>query len=136
MENLGARTVAAAPRETKRIPLLVAGIVLFIGSEAMFFSGLFGTYYTLRAQNSVWTPPDVKVDAIRLVATAVLLSSSATMQMASRRVKGGDVASMRRWILLTFLLGAAFLGFEGHEWATEPFSIATNSYGSMFFTLT
>ena len=52
METLGARTLAAAPRETKRIPLLVAGIVLFIGSEAMFFSGLFGTYYTLRAQTS------------------------------------------------------------------------------------
>ena len=136
MEALRARPAAAAPRETKRIPLLVVGIVLFIGSEAMFFSGLFGTYYTLRAQNPVWAPPDIKVDAIRLVATFVLLSSSATMQLAARRIKQGSVASMRRWIWLTFLLGAAFIGFEMHEWLTEPFSIATNSYGSMFYTLT
>jgi cytochrome c oxidase subunit 3 len=136
METLGARSIAAAPRETKRVPLLVVGIVLFIGSESMFFAALFGTYYTLRAQNSVWTPPDIKVDAIRLVATAILLSSSATMQMASNRVKEGNVRSMRWWIVLTFLMGAAFLGLETHEWLTAPFDIGTNAYGSMFFTLT
>src|SRR5438094_5519431 len=116
METLRARSIAAAPRETKRVPLLVVGIVLFIGSESMFFSGLFGTYYTLRAQSSVWAPPDIKVDALRLLATAILLSSSATMQTASHRVKQGNVASMRRWILLTFLMGAEFLGLETHEW--------------------
>jgi cytochrome c oxidase subunit III len=135
METVGTRSVAA-PRETKRIPLLVIGIVLFIGSEAMFFSGLFGTYYTLRAQAATWTPPDVKVDVLRLIPTAILLSSSFTMQLASHRIKQGRVSSMRRWILVTFLMGATFLGFETHEWLTEPFSIATNSYGSMFFTLT
>src|SRR6266576_2133081 len=136
METVGARPVPVAPRETKRIPLLVVGIVLFIGSEAMFFSGLFGTYYTLRATAPHWAPPDIKVNAIRIIATVILLSSSATVQMVSRRVKQGDVASMRRWIWLTFLMGAAFIGLEMHEWLTEPFSIATNSYGSMFYTLT
>jgi cytochrome c oxidase subunit 3 len=58
------------------------------------------------------------------------------MQMASHRVKQGNVPSMRRWILLSFVLGAAFLGFEMHEWLTVPFAIATDSYGSIFFTLT
>src|SRR5438132_767225 len=138
MGTLEARPVsaAAAPRETTRIPLLVVGIVLFIGSELMFFSGLFGTYYTLRAQAVKWAPPDIKVDAIRLVATAILLSSSGAMQMASHRIKQNDAASMKRWIVITFLMGAAFLGFETHEWMTAPFGIDTNAYGSMFFTLT
>src|SRR5207253_411134 len=94
--------------ERRRDPIqpfvLVVGIVLFIGSEAMFFSGLFGTYYTLRAQTAVWTPKDIKVDAIRLLATVILLSSSLTMQMASHRIKQGDTASMRRWIWFTFLM--------------------------------
>ena len=136
MESVPARSSPAAPRETHRVPLLVVGIVLFIGSEAMFFSGLFGTYYTLRAQATVWAPPDIKVNAIRLIATVILLSSSATMQMASHRIKQGDVPSMRRWIVLSFLMGATFLALEIHEWVTEPFSIATNSYGSIFYTLT
>ena len=138
METLEARPVAAAPapRETQRIPLLVVGIVLFLGSELMFFSSLFGTYFTLRSQNSVWTPPDIKVDAIRLLATAILLSSSATMQLASHRMKQGNAPAMKRWIWITFLMGAAFLGFETHEWMTASFSIGTDAYGSMFFTLT
>jgi cytochrome c oxidase subunit III len=136
MESVRARSTHVAPRETNRVPLLVVGIVLFIASEAMFFSGLFGTYYTLRMRATVWAPPSIDVDALRLIATAILISSSATMQMASHRVKQGDVPSMRRWILLSFVLGAAFLGFEMHEWLTVPFAIATDSYGSIFFTLT
>jgi cytochrome c oxidase subunit III len=136
MESVRARSTHVAPRETNRVPLLVVGIVLFIASEAMFFSGLFGTYYTLRMRATVWAPPSIDVDALRLIATAILISSSATMQMASHRVKQGNVPSMRRWILLSFVLGAAFLGFEMHEWLTVPFAIATDSYGSIFFTLT
>jgi cytochrome c oxidase subunit 3 len=136
MESVRARSTHVAPRETNRVPLLVVGIVLFIASEAMFFSGLFGTYYTLRVRATVWAPPSIDVDALRLIATAILISSSATMQMASHRVKQGNVPSMRRWILLSFVLGAAFLGFEMHEWLTVPFAIATDSYGSIFFTLT
>ena len=137
METFEPRSVAAAsPRETKRIPLLVVGIVLFLGSELMFFSSLFGTYYTLRAQNAVWTPPDVKVDALRLLSTSILVASSGTMQMASHRIKQGRVSSMKRWTVLTFFMGAAFLGFQAHEWATVTFTIGTNAYGSTFFAMT
>src|SRR5919198_3107485 len=123
METIQARSVAtaSAPRETTRIPLLVIGIVLFLGSELMFFSSLFGMYYTLRAQNTVWTPADIKVDALRLLSTSILIASSGTMQMAAHRIKQGRVASMKRWIWLTFLMGSAFLGFQAHEWMSVPF---------------
>src|SRR5437588_308346 len=138
MEALHARSVSVvpAPRETKRVPLLVVGIVLFLGSELMFFSALFGTYFTLRAQNIVWTPPDIKVDTLRLLSTSILVASSGTMQMAAHRIKQGDVHSMRRWIVLTLLMGGTFLGFQAHEWMTVPFSISTNAYGSTFFAMT
>jgi cytochrome c oxidase subunit III len=138
METAQARLVPAAParRETTRIPLLVVGIVLFLGSELMFFSSLFGTYYTLRAQNSLWTPSDVKVDAVRLLSTSILIASSGTMQMAAHRIKQGRPASMKRWIWLTLLMGATFLGFQAHEWMTSTFHISTDAYGSMFFAMT
>jgi cytochrome c oxidase subunit 3 len=138
MATLEARpvTAAPAPRQTQRIPLLVVGIVLFLGSELMFFSSLFGTYYTLRAQNTTWTPPDIKVDALRLLSTSILIASSGTMQMAAHRIKQGRVASMKRWIWLTFLMGSAFLGFQAHEWMTVPFKISSGAYGSTFFAMT
>src|ERR671931_1294529 len=128
MATLEARpvTAAPAPRQTQRIPLLVVGIVLFLGSELMFFSSLFGMYYTLRAQNTVWTPSDIKVDALRLLSTSILVASSGTMQMAAHRIKQGRVSSMKRWVWLSWLMGAAFLGFQGHEWMTVSFDIATD----------
>jgi cytochrome c oxidase subunit 3 len=124
------------PRESERLPLLLVGMVLFIGSEAMFFSGLFGTYYTLRAHAVQWAPAEIKVSTLRLVETAILLSSSGTMQLASHRIKQDRIAGMKRWIWISFLAGAAFLGFETHEWMTVSFNIGTSAYGSMFFTLT
>src|SRR5919197_3909886 len=138
MATLEARpvTAAPAPRQTQRIPLLVVGIVLFLGSELMFFSSLFGTYYTLRAQNTTWTPPDIKVDALRLLSTSILIASSGTMQMAAHRIKQDRVASFKRWVWLTWFMGAAFLGFQAHEWMTVPFHISTNAYGSAFFAMT
>jgi cytochrome c oxidase subunit 3 len=120
----------------RRLPLLVVGIILFIGSELMFFSSLFGMYFTLRAQSSRWTPEDIKVDFVRLFFTLVLLGSSATMQMGVHRLKQGNVAAFKRWTWLTWLMGAAFLGAQGHEWATVPFQISTNAYGSAFFAMT
>jgi cytochrome c oxidase subunit III len=133
--SVSAATSVRTPAR-ERLPLLVVGIILFIGSELMFFASLFGMYFTLRAQSSRWTPPDVKVDFIRLFFTLVLLGSSFTMQTATHRLKQGNVASFQRWTWITWLMGAAFLGAQGHEWATVPFQISTNAYGSAFFAMT
>jgi cytochrome c oxidase subunit 3 len=138
MTTLPVRSASAAPApsETTRVPLLVVGIVLFLGSELMFFSSLFGAYFTLRAQDIAWAPPEIKVDPIRLLSTAILVASSGTMQMAAHRIKQGRVASMKRWIWLSALMGATFLGFQAHEWTSVHFAISTNAYGSTFFAMT
>jgi cytochrome c oxidase subunit III len=130
----GAR--AAAPTVRERVPLLVVGIVLFIGSELMFFASLFGAYFTLRAQSTQWAPSDIRVNFYRTFFTAVLVGSSFTMQHAVNLVKRGDVAGMRRWVWVTWVMGAAFLGAQAHEWATTSFQISTNAYGSTFFAMT
>jgi cytochrome c oxidase subunit 3 len=134
MSVTAATTVRTHSRQ--RLPLLVVGIILFIGSELMFFASLFGMYFTLRAQSTEWAPSEIKVDFIRLFFTLVLLGSSFTMQTATHRLKQGNVASFRRWTWVTWLMGAAFLGAQGHEWATVPFQISTNAYGSAFFAMT
>ncbi|HXJ65788.1 MAG TPA: cytochrome c oxidase subunit 3 [Actinomycetota bacterium] len=121
------------PRTT---PLLVVGIVLFLGSELMFFASLFGMYFTLRAQNRLWTPQEVVVDTYRVAFTLALVASSFTMQHAVTRLKRGDRAGMRRWIWITILLGVVFLGGQINEWIDLPFRIHTDAYGSAFYTMT
>nr|MBA3728827.1 heme-copper oxidase subunit III [Actinomycetota bacterium] len=43
----------------RRPPLLTVGMVLFLGSELMFFAALFAMYFTLRAQAAEWPPAGV-----------------------------------------------------------------------------
>jgi cytochrome c oxidase subunit 3 len=134
---VSATTSAPAVRPTaKPVPLLVVGIVLFLGSELMFFASLFGMYFTLRAQGGPWAPSDVGLDVTRLVFTAILVGSSFTMQHAVGRLKAGDPAGMRRWVWLTFVMGVVFLGGQTHEWVTLPFRIHTDAYGSAFYAMT
>lgn len=123
-------------RGAKPLPLLVAGIVLFLGSELMFFASLFGMYFTLRAQDHPWTPPDIDVDLYRVFFTAFLVASSFTMQHAVGRLKQGDRAGFRRWVWLTFVFGVVFLGGQVNEWITLPFRIHTDAYGSAFYAMT
>lgn len=132
----GAATGATFAARSERIPLLVVGIVLFLGSELMFFASLFGMYFTLRSQAAFWAPPDIKVDAVRLIFTSILVASSGTMQMAVHRVREGNVRAMQRWVLLTLAMGITFLAGQAHEWASLPFTIASNAYASAFYAMT
>jgi cytochrome c oxidase subunit 3 len=123
-------------RGARPVPLLVVGIVLFLGSELMFFASLFGMYFTLRAQNDPWTPEDVRVTLVRVIFTSILVASSFTMQHAVTRIRAGDLAGMRRWVWISFVMGIAFLAGQTDEWIKLPFRINTDAYGSAFYATT
>jgi cytochrome c oxidase subunit 3 len=117
-------------------PPPVFGMVLFLTSELMFFAGLFAAYFTLRTIAPEWPPPDVELDmTLTIVATVMLTASSLTMHAGITRLRGGDHRWMRRWIGITFLLGAAFLVVKIYEFATASFGIASHAYGSLWFTI-
>jgi cytochrome c oxidase subunit 3 len=47
----------------------------------------------------------------------------------------GEYKKARNWIIVSFLLGAAFLGNQMYEWKTLPFRAHTNAYGSLFYIM-
>src|SRR5512143_2348872 len=108
----GAATVKGALPEgarARRMDITYLGVLLFIASEAMFFAGLFAAYFNARATHPVWPPPGVHPEIlIPIVLTAILLTSSATMQLALRRIARDDHVGMRRALMLTIVLGAMF----------------------------
>ncbi len=124
--------------DSARIPLLPVGTVVWLASEVMFFSGLFGAYFALRAATpGDWPPADVELD--RLVSglfTLLLVASSGTVQLAVRALAGGRRIAFRRWLLITVALAAAFLLNQGHEWLTLGFSVSSHPYGSAFYVMT
>jgi cytochrome c oxidase subunit 3 len=127
---------AVSPHE--RTPVLTVGTVVWLASELMFFSGLFAAYFTLRAAaHGDWPPDDVHLKVVTSgVFTLALVASSGSMQLAVRSVAAGRLPAFRRWIVVTFLLAAAFIANQAHEWASLEFSVSSHAYGSAFYVMT
>ncbi len=120
----------------QRPQLLAVGVMIWLGSEFMFFSGLFAAFFTIRSAAKVWPPAGTELDTYQaLIFTIVLLASSPTMQFGVWAQEHGHRTKARIWIGLTLILGGAFLGNQAYEWKTLPFHAHTNAYGSLFYIM-
>jgi cytochrome c oxidase subunit III len=125
----------------RRTPSSLLGMVIFITSEMMFFGALFGAYFTIRAQAGEWPPADTPpIDALRTgIFTIFLVASSFTQHLGVLAIRREDRAGLIRWTEITILLGILFLAGQGLEYAelfAEDFTIGTNVFGTLFFTMT
>jgi len=132
--------VTMAPPQ-RRTPSSLLGMVIFITSELMFFGALFGAYFTIRAQAGEWPSPGTPhIDALRTaIFTVFLVASSFTQHLGVLAIRKGDRPGLVRWTLVTIGLGVVFLIGQGIEYAElfdEGFTIGTNSFGTLFFTMT
>src|SRR6266511_6418280 len=118
------------------------GMVLFIASEVMFFGGLFGAYFTIRAASSTWPPEGTAELDARYAAllTTVLVTSSVFMQLAVYAIRRGDQRWLVRWLGVTLALGFIFLCMQGYDYYTlgvhEDFRLSSGVFGSLFYTMT
>jgi cytochrome c oxidase subunit III len=120
------------------------GMVLFIASEVMFFGGLFGAYFTIRASATSWPPAgsDIKPLTPGYVAglTAILVTSSVFMQLAVFAIRRGDQRALVRWLSITLLFGIVFLIGQGYDYYNlavhEHMVLRSGVFGSTFYTLT
>jgi len=121
----------------RRPTALGVGVVVWLASELMFFSGLFAAYFTLRANTRPWPPEGVELETVRTAAaTAVLVASSFTMHVAVKAAEHDDRGRSIRWLAITAVLGAIFLTNQGFEYTEAPFSISSHAYGSAFYLMT
>ena len=97
------------------------GMWFFLVSEVMFFSGLIAAYTVYRA----WSPEAFHLASKHMDKwwgfgnTWVLLTSSLTMALAVRCSQVGDRKGIVRNLILTLVLGTAFLGVKATEYQTE-----------------
>ena len=98
------------------------GMWLFLLTEIMFFGGLFASYaiYRLRYFEAFREGShllNVKFGAIN---TAVLIGSSLTMALAVRAAQLSRRKAMIAFIILTMVLGIAFIGIKlNYEWSAD-----------------
>ena len=138
----------AAPYELPREPLLSQlsgpkspgwwGMVCLCATEGMLFASFFASYLFLRGSVEAFLGEGGKYPSLTLPIpmTILLLSSSATMWWAERGIKRGKQMQLRIGLLVTFLLGLAFLVLQGFEYANKSTGPSTSAYDSIFFTTT
>ena len=70
------------------------------------------------------------------IMSVILVGSSLPIFLAEHAIKRGGVNTMRVCLMLAFLMGAAFLGHEGYEYAHLEFNWTKNAYSSIFYATT
>lgn len=124
----------------ERPPLLSVGVMIWLGSELMFFSGLFAAYFTIRAHAAVWPILSGEhLDTIQAgVFSVILIVSSPTFQIGVWAQERGERRKATAWIVISWLLGAAFVAntlYEWHDFASHAHGPALNAYWSLFYIM-
>jgi cytochrome c oxidase subunit III len=94
------------------------GMWLFLGTEVMFFGGMFCAYLIYR----LWYYQEFAAGSRSLdiwlgtINTAVLICSSLTVALGVRAAQMGKRKLLVLLLLLTLVFGLAFLGIKGIEW--------------------
>lgn len=123
---------------------------MWLGSEVMFFAGLFAIYFTLRAASpELWAEQTAKLNfPYALTNTLILVSSSFTAQfgvfaaerLQSRRTGWAPTKwGMVEWFYLTYALGAVFVAGQVFEYAnlvSEGIMFNGDAYGTAFYITT
>jgi len=115
------------------------GFWIYLMSDALIFAGLFATFGVL-STSYAGGPTPREIFELPLVAlnTAILLVSSITFGFAMLAMESGKVRTVQLWMLVTGLLGAAFVGVELCEFGNLIAEGATpqrSAFLSAFFTL-
>ena len=122
------------------IPSGKLGMWLFLASEVMFFTGLFGAYIVLRAGHPAWPGSEGHLNVwIGTFNTLVLICSSTTIVLALVAAETKSVAAVRKWLLVTIGLGVLFLcikGFEYYAKFSHHILPSTNLFWGSYFVMT
>ncbi|GAA2342866.1 aa3-type cytochrome oxidase subunit III [Streptomyces angustmyceticus] len=123
--------------------LTSVGTIIWLSSELMFFAALFAMYFTLRSVtgSEYWKE---SASALNLpfsaTNTTILVLSSLTCQLGVFAAERGDVKKLRAWFVVTFIMGAIFIGGQVFEYTElvkhEGLSLSSGPYGSVFYLTT
>ncbi|MCM3696426.1 heme-copper oxidase subunit III [Microbacterium sp. KSW4-11] len=145
-------TYNQALRSVKRPDPVAVGTIVWLGSEVMFFAGLFAIYFTIRNTSpELWAARTELLNIpFAAVNTLILVLSSFTAQagvFAAERFqpyRRGSLWNFRQWgmvewFYVTFIMGAVFVSGQVWEYATliaEGMPISADSYASAFYLTT
>lgn len=135
-----------------RPSMVAVGTIIWLSSELMFFAALFASYFTIRSVSEDLWLQNTELLNIPFAAanTTILVLSSVTCQLGVFAAERGQVGrtgsvlnvrgwGLREWFILTYVMGAIFIGGQALEYAElihEGVTIPSSAYGTMFYLTT
>ena len=132
--------------------MVSVGTIIWLSSELMFFAALFAAYFTVRSVSpELWAQETEKLNVpFSTVNTIILVLSSVTCQLGVFAAERGQVGrsgsvlkvsgwGLREWFVLTYVMGAVFIGGQALEYAElvhEGVTIPSSAYGTLFYLAT
>jgi cytochrome c oxidase subunit 3 len=135
-----------------RPSMVSVGTIVWLASELMFFAALFAAYFTIRSVSpELWAQNTVKLNVpFSSINTTILVLSSLTCQLGVFAAERGQVGrrgsvfdvpgwGLREWFVLTYVMGAVFIGGQALEYTElvhENVTLSSSAYGSVFYLTT
>lgn len=132
--------------------MVSVGTIVWLSSELMFFAALFAAYFTIRSVSpELWAQETELLNVpFSTVNTIILVLSSVTCQLGVFKAEDGKVGrtgsllqvkqwGLREWFILTYVMGAIFIGGQAFEYAElvhEGLTIPSSAYGTVFYLAT
>jgi heme/copper-type cytochrome/quinol oxidase subunit 3 len=113
------------------------GMLVVITTEGMIFLVLLATYFFLRASAPEWPPSGIEAPELfqASIYTVVLIGSSAPVFWADAAIKRGRLGQAQLGLLLSWLMGAAFLVHTVLDFRALHFGSRDNAYGSIYYSV-
>ena len=116
------------------------GFWIFLITDCILFGSLFATYMVLHQNTNGGPTPEELFRMPGIIAeTFILLTSSFTSGLAVLGMHKGNKQQLIGWLMVTVMLGVAFIGLELSEFYNmvvhDHATIRTSAFLSAFFTL-
>jgi heme/copper-type cytochrome/quinol oxidase subunit 3 len=125
---------------TRGVQNSVAAMLIFIGTEIMFFSGLISAFIVVKS-GAAWPPPGqprLPIEATAFNTVMLLLSGLALRKTDRAFAEFRDAERAQRLLLLTMGLGLLFVTLQGYEWVRLlrfGLTMTSSPYGAFFYLI-
>jgi heme/copper-type cytochrome/quinol oxidase subunit 3 len=112
---------------------------LFLSSESMLFTVLIACHMWVRFNPAHSAEHAILNIPLTSLSTFILLTSSFLVVRALDAAQNGKIVKLQRSLMLTFLMGVAFLALQAYEYSHmghEGVTLSSGLYGMSFFALT
>ena len=123
------------------VPSGLLGMVIFVGTEVMFFAGLLSAFTISKAgaPGLEWYLPRGQVlpFAVTAVNSVALFASGVLLWVAGREFRAHSSAAART-LLAAILLGALFVMFQGREWVgliARGVTLSSSALAAFFYVI-